>query len=149
MAFGGFLVRAGDRVGLIDAGIGPESPTPFMSGGQLLNSLAEHHVSPGEITDMIFTHLHFDHIGWASRAGEAVFPNATYRCDERDWEYFVEPPAELGQACGEDNPDGRPDRAGERPARARTDRQPPGAVEGKHDPDARRRRPARQRAHPR
>jgi glyoxylase-like metal-dependent hydrolase (beta-lactamase superfamily II) len=54
---------------------------------------------------MIFTHLHFDHIGWASRAGAAVFPNATYRCDERDWEYFVEPPPELAQGTqDEDNP---------------------------------------------
>jgi glyoxylase-like metal-dependent hydrolase (beta-lactamase superfamily II) len=75
-----------------------------MSGGQLLDSLAELHVSPGEITDMIFTHLHFDHIGWASRAGQAVFPNATYRCDERDWEYFVAPPPELKQDPEEDNP---------------------------------------------
>lgn len=104
MTFGGFLVRAGDRVGLIDAGLGPESPTPYMSGGQLLDSLAGHGVSPGEITDMIFTHLHFDHIGWASRAGAAVFPNATYRCDERDWEYFVDPPPELSQTVEEDNP---------------------------------------------
>jgi glyoxylase-like metal-dependent hydrolase (beta-lactamase superfamily II) len=104
MAFGGFLVRAGDRVGLIDAGLGPESPTEFMSGGQLLDSLAGYRVSPDEITDMIFTHLHFDHIGWASRAGAAVFPNATYRCDERDWEYFVEPPPGLSQSVEEDNP---------------------------------------------
>ncbi len=104
MAFGGFLVRSGDRVGLIDAGLGPESPTPLMSGGQLLDSLAGLGVSPGDITDMIFTHLHFDHIGWASRAGAAVFPNATYRCDERDWEYFVEPPPELAQGAEEDNP---------------------------------------------
>ena len=44
---------------------------------------------------MIFTHLHFDHIGWATRDGAPVFPNATYRCDARDWEYFVEPPPEL------------------------------------------------------
>ena len=83
MAFGGFLVRAGDRVVLIDAGVGPDSPSPFMSGGQLLDSLARQQVSPGDITDVIFTHLHFDHVGWAP-AGEAVFPNATYRCDERD-----------------------------------------------------------------
>ena len=103
-SFGGFLVRARDRVGLIDAGLGPDSPTPFMSGGQLLDSLAGHRVSPDEITDMIFTHLHFDHIGWASRAGAAVFPNATYRCDERDWEYFVEPPPGLDQGVEEDNP---------------------------------------------
>jgi glyoxylase-like metal-dependent hydrolase (beta-lactamase superfamily II) len=104
MAFGGFLVRSGDRVGLIDAGLGPESPVSYMSGGQMLDSLAALDVSPGDITDMIFTHLHFDHIGWASRAGEAVFPNATYRCDGRDWEYFVEPPAELDQPADEDNP---------------------------------------------
>ena len=104
MAFGGFLVRAGDRVALIDAGIGPDSPSPFMSGGQLLDSLARQKVSPGEITDVIFTHLHFDHVGWASRAGEAVFANATYRCDERDWEYFVEPPPELYQGAKADNP---------------------------------------------
>src|ERR1700735_353996 len=43
LAFGGFLVRAGDRLALIDAGIGPESPTPFMSGGQMLDSLAGLH----------------------------------------------------------------------------------------------------------
>ena len=29
MAFGGFLVRAGDRVGLIDAGLGPRAPRPL------------------------------------------------------------------------------------------------------------------------
>ena len=104
MAFGGFLVRAGDRVVLIDAGVGPDSPSPFMSGGELLDSLARQQVSPGEITDVIFTHLHFDHVGWASRAGEAVFPNATYRCDTRDWEYFVEPPPELDQRPEADNP---------------------------------------------
>jgi glyoxylase-like metal-dependent hydrolase (beta-lactamase superfamily II) len=95
MALGGFLVRTGDRVALIDAGIGAESPTPFMTGGQLLDSLATHGVAPGDVTDVIFTHLHFDHIGWATLKGEIVFPNATYRCDERDWEYFVDPPAEL------------------------------------------------------
>lgn len=103
MAFGGFLVRSRDRIGLIDAGLGPDSPTPFMTGGQLLDSLAAHGVSPNDITDMIFTHLHFDHIGWASIDGRAVFPNATYRCDERDWEYFVDPPADL-VAADEENP---------------------------------------------
>jgi glyoxylase-like metal-dependent hydrolase (beta-lactamase superfamily II) len=62
-------------------------------------------VQPEEVTDVIFTHLHFDHIGWASRDGVPVFPNATYRCDSRDWEYFVDPPAELAaQPLDEDNP---------------------------------------------
>jgi glyoxylase-like metal-dependent hydrolase (beta-lactamase superfamily II) len=30
-------------------------------------------------------------VGWATRKGEVVFPNATYRCDRRDWSHFVGP----------------------------------------------------------
>lgn len=93
-ALGGFLVRApGDRVVLVDAGIGEGSGISMsgsgtFEGGQLLNSLAAHNVRPDDITDVVFTHLHFDHVGWASRAGAIVFPNATYRCDARDWQHF-------------------------------------------------------------
>lgn len=93
-ALGGFLVRVpGGRLSLIDAGIGPRSGSimagdaPFQ-GGELLNNLAAQHVHPNDITDVIFTHLHFDHVGWASHEGRIVFPNATYRCDARDWEHF-------------------------------------------------------------
>jgi glyoxylase-like metal-dependent hydrolase (beta-lactamase superfamily II) len=46
------------------------------------------------VTDVVFSHLHFDHIGWASEDGKAVFPNATYRCDQRDWDYWIERPIE-------------------------------------------------------
>jgi glyoxylase-like metal-dependent hydrolase (beta-lactamase superfamily II) len=104
LAMGGFLIRSGDRVAIVDAGVG-QSPVPLISGGAFLDSLASHGVQPDQVTDVIFTHLHFDHIGWASREGAPVFPNATYRCDARDWEYFVDPPAELAsQPIDEDNP---------------------------------------------
>jgi glyoxylase-like metal-dependent hydrolase (beta-lactamase superfamily II) len=93
-ALGGFLVRApGGGLVLVDAGIGARSG-PSMSGsghftgGELLNSLAKQQVRPSDITDVVFTHLHFDHVGWASHEGAIVFPNATYRCDGRDWEHF-------------------------------------------------------------
>ena len=46
-------------------------------------------MTPAEVTDVLFTHLHFDHIGWASVDGVPTFPNATYRCDRRDWDHFV------------------------------------------------------------
>jgi glyoxylase-like metal-dependent hydrolase (beta-lactamase superfamily II) len=85
---GGFLVRSGGRVLLVDAGLGPE-PAFGSEGGRLLESLAALGVSAAEVTDVVFTHLHFDHIGWASRDDAPVFPNATYRCDRRDWEHFV------------------------------------------------------------
>jgi len=93
-ALGGFLVRApGERLVLVDAGIGDRSGpalggTGQFHGGELLKSLARQGVQPGDITDVVFTHLHFDHVGWASNAGAIVFPNATYRCDARDWAHF-------------------------------------------------------------
>ena len=91
LALGGFLVRGiGDRVVLVDAGVGNITRGPFV-GGELLRSLAVLGVEPGDVTDVLFTHLHFDHVGWATQQGEVVFPNATYRCDERDWSHFVGP----------------------------------------------------------
>ena len=48
-------------------------------------------MQPADVTDVLFTHLHFDHVGWATQQGAVVFPNATYRCDERDWAHFVGP----------------------------------------------------------
>jgi glyoxylase-like metal-dependent hydrolase (beta-lactamase superfamily II) len=93
-ALGGFLVRApGGRLILVDAGIGDRSGEMMAglgsyAGGELLNSLAAHGVQPADVTDVVFTHLHFDHVGWASHAGAITFPNATYRCDARDWAHF-------------------------------------------------------------
>jgi glyoxylase-like metal-dependent hydrolase (beta-lactamase superfamily II) len=91
---GGFLLRGpGDRVALIDAGIGPRSGlmrdgAGRYAGGELLNSLAAHGVQPPDISDVLFTHLHWDHIGWAWNEGAITFPNATFRCDIRDLEHF-------------------------------------------------------------
>lgn len=96
LALGGFLVRSGDRLVLVDAGLGPRTGpfgTGTVSGGALLASLAAHGVTPTEVTDVVFTHLHFDHVGWATQQGAVVFTNATYRCDERDWHHFVGPDA--------------------------------------------------------
>jgi glyoxylase-like metal-dependent hydrolase (beta-lactamase superfamily II) len=94
-SMGGFLVRGAGRVTLVDLGLGPRS---FLGieGGRMLDSLAALGVSPAEVTDVVFTHLHFDHIGWCSGpGGEATFPNATYRCHPADWEHFtVEHPGE-------------------------------------------------------
>jgi glyoxylase-like metal-dependent hydrolase (beta-lactamase superfamily II) len=90
LALGGFLVRSGDRVVLIDTGVGRVDSGAF-HGGAFMTSLATLGVSPEDVTDVVFTHLHFDHVGWATQQGTVVFPNATYRCDERDWGHFVGP----------------------------------------------------------
>lgn len=77
---GGYLVRTGDRRILVDTGSGQ---------GELLSSLAALGVRPSDVTDVVLTHLHFDHIGWTSDGSAATFPHATYRCDTRDWEFYV------------------------------------------------------------
>jgi glyoxylase-like metal-dependent hydrolase (beta-lactamase superfamily II) len=90
LALGGFLVHLADRVVLIDTGLGDIQRGAFVAG-RLLDSLAAVGVSPADVTDVILTHLHYDHVGWTTRHGEIVFAHATYRCDRRDWEHFVGP----------------------------------------------------------
>jgi len=65
-----------------------------MVRGELPASLERAGVRPDEVTDLIFTHLHFDHIGWASSDGGAFFPNATIRCAAADLEHFLAGPDE-------------------------------------------------------
>ena len=92
LELGGFLLRGGplgDRVVLVDTGAGSISGP--ISGGALLDSLRAQDVAPEDVTDVLLTHLHFDHVGWTTQRGEVVFTNATYRCDEHDWSHFVGP----------------------------------------------------------
>lgn len=90
-ALGGFLIAAGDRRVLVDTGVGRFEDDTFR-GGALLESLAGLGMAPEEITDVVLTHLHFDHVGWTTSKGEIVFPRATYRCHEADWAHFVAGP---------------------------------------------------------
>jgi glyoxylase-like metal-dependent hydrolase (beta-lactamase superfamily II) len=89
---GGFLIRGGplgERIVLVDCGAGELNRPPFVAG-ELLVSLDALGVKPEDVTDVIFTHLHFDHVGWASRGEAPMFDKATYRCDAADWTWFME-----------------------------------------------------------
>ncbi len=90
-SFGGFLVRGrsvGDRVVLIDCGNGPDGDS-FIPPGRLLESLREASVAPEDVTDVLLTHLHYDHTGWLSNRDMPTFPNATVHIHERDVNYFT------------------------------------------------------------
>lgn len=88
MTAGGFLIRTGGRTILIDAGLGNIN-TEDAHAGRFLESLREYGVDAADVTDVLFTHLHYDHVGWASSKGQIVFPNATYRAHSADWAHFV------------------------------------------------------------
>jgi glyoxylase-like metal-dependent hydrolase (beta-lactamase superfamily II) len=89
IVIGGFLLRGCGRTVLVDLGYGPgalgDTPT-----GRLPGSLRERGVEPADVTDVLFTHLHRDHVGWASSDGVAVFPHARLWCGAGDLAYFVE-----------------------------------------------------------
>ena len=88
----------GDRKILIDNGIGDKQNEKFFSyyylngDDSLLKSLAEHGFSPDDITDMILTHLHFDHCGGSIMYNsdrtklELTFKNAIYWTSKIQWE---------------------------------------------------------------
>jgi len=84
------LVAEGARLTLIDTGLGDKQSDRFFSHYQphgdasLISSLRSIGVAPEDITDVLLTHLHFDHCGGAvcrSSDGQnwvPTFPNATY-----------------------------------------------------------------------
>lgn len=97
------LIEDGDRLILIDTGIGDKQSEKFFSHyylsdeGSLEPNLKKLGFGIDEITDVFLTHLHFDHCGGAikwnkDRTGfEPVFPNATYWSTEKHWYWATEP----------------------------------------------------------
>ncbi|MYW96086.1 MBL fold metallo-hydrolase [Amycolatopsis rubida] len=89
---GSFLIRIKDRVVLVDAGGGVYADESTQTG-EMLDNLRRAGVEPADVTDVCFTHMHWDHIGWSTTHGEITFPNATFRVHEKDWAYFMTGPA--------------------------------------------------------
>ncbi|WP_158800522.1 MBL fold metallo-hydrolase [Pedobacter sp. L105] len=97
------LIEDGDRLILVDTGIGNKQNEKFFSHyylhgeDTLEKSLAAKGFSKNDITDVFLTHLHFDHCGGAIvREGEQLLPafrNATYWSNEKHWEWAVHPNA--------------------------------------------------------
>lgn len=96
------LVESGNRLLLIDTGIGNKQGPKFRShfyphGKDTLElSLKKHGFHPNDITDVLLTHLHFDHCGGAvnfDKNGEPVlaFPNATYWSSLKQWNWAIDP----------------------------------------------------------
>ena len=77
------LIKMGDRTVLIDTGAGGQMGTE----GRLQASLATAGVQPGQITDILISHAHGDHIGGLVDAqGRLVFANASIRMTANEWD---------------------------------------------------------------
>ncbi len=91
MSAGGLLIERDSRLLLIDAGVGPmtqDTPLGTFDFGSLLDVLTLLRRRPEDIDTVAFTHLHFDHAGWAFTPDgrfNKVFPNARYVLSAQEW----------------------------------------------------------------
>lgn len=99
------LIEDGDRLMLIDNGMGDKQSEKFFSYYYLFgdvsleSSLKKYGFHPDDITDVFLTHLHFDHCGGGIKWNkdktnfEASFKNANYWTNSRHWKWATEPNA--------------------------------------------------------
>jgi glyoxylase-like metal-dependent hydrolase (beta-lactamase superfamily II) len=95
------LIEEGNKLILVDTGIGNKQDAKFfghyhLHGTDSLDkSLAANGFHRDDITDVLLTHLHFDHCGGAIiRQGNRLVPafkNAVYWSNERHWQWATQP----------------------------------------------------------
>ncbi|CUH89068.1 Metallo-beta-lactamase superfamily protein [Phaeobacter sp. CECT 5382] len=83
------LMRDGPRVVLFDAGSGPAFQA---SAGRLAEALEAMGVAADEVTHVVFTHCHPDHLwGVLDDFDEPLFPQAEYLMGQVEWDYWFAP----------------------------------------------------------
>ncbi|UWQ29464.1 MBL fold metallo-hydrolase [Leisingera sp. M523] len=83
------LLREDSRVVLFDAGAGPGFQD---SAGNLSGALEVLGVTPDQVTHVVFTHCHPDHLwGVLDDFDDLLFPDAAYLMGQGEWEYWLDP----------------------------------------------------------
>lgn len=83
------VVRDGERLILFDAGAGP---TFMPTAGDLADTLYDMDIAPEDVTDVVFTHGHPDHLwGVLDDFDELLFANATHHFGQAEWDYWSDP----------------------------------------------------------
>ncbi len=102
MALRILLLKSHDKIILIDTGIGhkfgPKHHDMYaidFESSNLKKSLKQHDLSPDDVTDVILTHLHFDHAGGATEVQNdkiiPTFKNASYYVQQKNWDWANHP----------------------------------------------------------
>lgn len=83
------VLKTSERLILFDVGSGQN----FMpSAGRLLDNMADAGFDPAEVTDVVFTHCHPDHLwGLIDDFDEMIFANADYHMGRAEWDFWRDP----------------------------------------------------------
>jgi glyoxylase-like metal-dependent hydrolase (beta-lactamase superfamily II) len=83
----------------------PGSPNFHMQQGDFLDRLTASGFPPEEVTTVLCTHLHVDHVGWNTvlegDSWKPTFPNARYLFGEREWQHWSVEPQIYGDVAGD------------------------------------------------
>ncbi|MBC8111364.1 MAG: MBL fold metallo-hydrolase [Verrucomicrobia bacterium] len=97
------LIEDGKQLTLVDTGLGNKQDDKFFSHyylhgeATLLKSIEKAGFSADEITDVVLTHLHFDHVGGAVSCNAdktrffPTFKNAIYHTNQQHWDWAMHP----------------------------------------------------------
>lgn len=103
MSMRSMLIEDGDRLILVDTGLGAKQSNKFYSYYYLFGdfsldtSLVKHGFHRDDITDVFLTHLHFDHCGGAIEWNaertflQPAFKNAKFWSNDKHWKWATEP----------------------------------------------------------
>lgn len=107
------LLEGDGRVVLIDNGVGDKYDAKFadiyavdQESSELHRSLGDAGFSADDVTDVILTHLHFDHCGGSTTRDadgtlRVAFPNATFHVQRAHWEWAHTSPREAASFLSE------------------------------------------------
>jgi len=108
------LIETGDKLILIDSGTGNKQLEylkyyDFVGVISFETELNRLGFKCSDVTDVVYTHLHFDHCGGSTRynsdktAIELTFPNATHWVGEAQWKNFQNPNIREGDSYFSEN----------------------------------------------
>ena len=86
-SFAPTLVRSGDETVLFDTGSGEGGREGGV--GQLMANMRASGIQPEDVTIVVITHMHPDHIGGMMEGGAAAFPNARYVTGQTEYDFWT------------------------------------------------------------
>ena len=87
-SFSPTLIDTGTDIILFDTGLGEGARA--QGGGRLIDGLAAAGYTPDQVTIVVLTHMHGDHIGGLVEAGKPAFPNARYVAGQVEYDFWTD-----------------------------------------------------------